>query len=67
LVDAVRPESDTAREFSSLVDPFLASQCKDAALLAGLRTLLTKWHENNPQPLIDKSSLLQEILPLACS
>jgi hexosaminidase len=65
LVDAVRPESDTAREFSSLVDSFLASQCKDAALLARLRTLLTKWHENNLQPLIEKSSLLQEIAPLA--
>ena len=65
LVDAVRPESDTAREFSSLVDSFLASQCKDAAVLARLRTLLTKWHENNLQPLIEKSPLLQEIAPLA--
>jgi hypothetical protein len=26
---------------------------------------LTKWHENNLQPLIEKSSLLQEIAPLA--
>jgi hypothetical protein len=26
---------------------------------------LTKWHENNLQPLIEKSFLLQEIAPLA--
>ena len=65
LVDAVRPESDTAREFSNLVDSVLAGQCKDAALSARLRRLLTKWHENNLQPLIEKSFLLQEIAPLA--
>jgi hexosaminidase len=65
LVDAARPESDTAREFSNLVDSFLAGQCKDAAPSARLRRLLTKWHENNLQPLIEKSFLLQEIVPLA--
>jgi hexosaminidase len=65
LVDAARPESDTAREFSNLVDSVLAGQCKDAALSARLRRLLTKWHENNLQPLIEKSFLLQEIAPLA--
>jgi hexosaminidase len=65
LVDAARPESDTAREFSNLMDSFLAGQCKDTALSARLRRLLTKWHENNLQPLIEKSFLLQEIAPLA--
>jgi hexosaminidase len=65
LVDAARPESDTAREFSNLVDSFLGGQCKDTAISAQLRRLLTKWHENNLQPLIEKSFLLQEIAPLA--
>ena len=37
LVDAARPESDTAREFNDLVDSFLAGQCKDTALSAQLR------------------------------
>jgi hexosaminidase len=67
LVDAARPESDTAREFNNLVDSFLAGQCKDTALSAQLRRLLTTWHENNLQPLIEKSFLLQEIAPLAQS
>ena len=34
-LDAARPESDTAREFSNLVDSFLAGQCKEAS----------PWHE----------------------
>jgi len=46
IVDAVSLESDTARHFSGLVDKFLASSCRDAALAAELRSQLTRWGQN---------------------
>jgi hexosaminidase len=47
VVDAVSLESDTARRFSELVDKFLASSCRDAALAAELRNKLTRWNHND--------------------
>jgi hexosaminidase len=47
LVDAVSPESDTARHFSERVDRFLAGTCRDAALSSELGGQLTRWSRND--------------------
>jgi hexosaminidase len=62
IVDAVSLESDTARHFSELVDKFLASNCRDAALAAELRVRLTRWSQNDAvfALLAQKSSLAKE-------
>ncbi len=43
MIDAVYPESDTAREFSSLVQQFVQSGYKDQAAEAQIRNWLTLW------------------------
>ena len=55
-------QSDTARHFSELVDKFLVSNCRDAALAAELRAKLTRWSQNDAAfaPLAQKSSLVKE-------
>jgi hexosaminidase len=62
IVDSVSLESDTARHFSELVDKFLASNCRNAALAAELRAKLTRWSQNDAAfaPLAQKSSLAKE-------
>jgi len=62
IVDAVSLESDSARHFSELVDKFLASTCRDAALAAELRAKLTRWSRNDAAfaSLAQKSSLAKE-------
>jgi len=62
LVDAVYPESDTAREFTALVQMFVQSGGKDQAAEAQIRTWLTLWRDNDAklQSLLTRSSLLQE-------
>jgi hexosaminidase len=46
LVDAARPESETARLFSVLVDDFVAGQCKNGAISNQIRALLENWSKN---------------------
>ncbi|MDQ6699992.1 MAG: family 20 glycosylhydrolase [Acidobacteriota bacterium] len=55
LVDAARPESDVARDFSHLVN-------RDA-----VRTRLTLWRDNHAKliPIIRRSPLLKEVEPLS--
>jgi hexosaminidase len=67
LIDAVYPESDTARQFNALVQKFLQSGGKDQAAEAQIRAWLTKWHDNDSKlsPLLSQSSLLQEDVPLS--
>ncbi len=67
LVDAARPESETARLFSLLVDRFLSSQCKDAATESQIRGLLENWQANNNslQAAGSQSALLREATPLS--
>ncbi|HTW58677.1 MAG TPA: family 20 glycosylhydrolase [Terriglobales bacterium] len=67
LVDAVYPESDTARQFASLVQRFNQSGYKDQATEAQIRHCLTLWRDNDSklQPLLTQSSLLQEDAPLS--
>lgn len=61
LVDAAHPESDKAREFSLMVDMYLAGKA-DVATKAKMRQWLTSWRDNDAvfQPLIAGSFLLQE-------
>ena len=58
LVDAARPESSVARDFSSLADQMDHKQ---------MRMWLTRWRANDAalQPTLAKSFLLQETVPLS--
>ena len=64
VVDAVPPESDTARRFSETVDEYLGSfYCGDKELSKKLQDQLTAWAENDArlQPLMQRSSLAKEL------
>src|SRR5271165_1731089 len=67
LVDAVYPESDTARRFAALVQKFVQSGSKDQETEAQVRAWLTLWRDDDAklQPLLMQSSLLQEDAPLS--
>jgi hexosaminidase len=62
MIDAVYPESDTARQFSSLVTKFLQSGGKDQATETQIRSWLILWRDNDAKlhPLLEHSALLQE-------
>jgi hexosaminidase len=63
VVDAVSPESDAARQFSELVDKYLAGTCRDAALYSRLRARLSRWRENDKvfSQLAQNSFLAKEV------
>jgi hexosaminidase len=67
MIDAVYPESDTARQFGSLVQKFLQSGEKDQAAEAQIRNWLTLWRDNDAKlhPVLMQSSLLQEDVQLS--
>src|SRR3984885_14267203 len=67
MIDAVDPESDTARQFSDLVQTFAQSGLKDRAAEPQIRSYLTTWRDNDARlhPLLERSSLLQEDIPLS--
>lgn len=69
MIDAVDPESETARRFSDLVQAFAQSGYKDQAAEAQIRTYLTTWRDNDARlhPVLAQSALLQEDLPLSQS
>ena len=69
MIDAVNPESDTARRFSDLVQAFAQSGYKDQATEAQIRSYLTTWRDNDARlhPLLAQSVLLQEDVPLSQS
>ena len=64
LVDAVRPESETARHFRTDVDAYLKS-APDFGDTAVLRSSLEKWSKNHKAlgPLLEKSDLLADAFP----
>jgi hexosaminidase len=66
LVDAARPESETARLFSQKVDAFLAGTA-DAASKADLRVMLAHWSNNQSDlnAAMSTSYPLQEAAPLS--
>jgi hexosaminidase len=63
VVDAIPLESRTGREFSELVDKYLATSCHDAPLAAQLRAQLILWRDNDVklQPLEQRSFLVKEV------
>lgn len=66
LVDAVRPESLAARNFSVMVDALIAGQ-GDANARQAIRYSLESWREQQAklEPLESRSFLLKEIVPLS--
>jgi hexosaminidase len=58
LVDAARPDSETARDFAMLVDRMDRAQ---------MRIWLTRWRDNDAllQPTLEKSALLKEDVPVS--
>ncbi len=69
LVDSVRPESETANDFTRAVAALVASNFKDADTEAQIRVQLERWRDNSArlQPLLDNSALLKELAPLSQS
>jgi len=66
VVDAVRPESATARHFTDLVNSLLAGQT-DNNTKQEIAMWLSRWRDNQTklQPLEKQSFLLQEVVPLS--
>ncbi len=67
LVDAVRPESWTARQFSLSVDDILAESPDSAKSKELCRAWLIKWRDNHTRlkVILNSSFLLKEIRPLS--
>jgi hexosaminidase len=67
MIDAVSPESDTARRFADLVQTYIQSGYKDQAAESQIRMWLTTWRDNDArlQPLLNQTFLLQEDVPLS--
>lgn len=66
VVDAVRPESATARQFAEAVNE-LAGGAAGPGTEARIRELLNRWRDNQVelQPQFGKSMLLQEVAPVS--
>ncbi len=66
VVDAVRPEGDTARQFAEAVNELVAGNPKPGAEVR-VRDLLSRWRDNQVelQPLVEKSLLLKEVAPIS--
>jgi hexosaminidase len=67
MIDAVYPESDTARQFNDLVEAYVQSNAKDQAIEAQIREWLTLWRDNDAKlhPILVQSALLQEDVALS--
>jgi len=67
LIDAVYPESETARQFSALVQTYIQNGGKDQVTEAQIRAWLTLWRDNDAKlaSLLTQSSLLQDDAPLS--
>jgi hexosaminidase len=67
MVDAVYPESDTARSFRDLVQNYVRSGYKDQVAAGLIRSWLKTWHDNDSalHPLLEQSFLLHEVMPLS--
>jgi len=67
LIDATRPESDTARRFANLVDGLISGQSNTPETKAEIRAMLTRWRDNQVklEPLLQNSFLLKEADPVS--
>jgi hexosaminidase len=68
VVDAVRPESATARQFAEGVNELVGGAAKPGSE-ARVRNLLNRWRDNQVelQPQFEKSLLLEEVSPVSQS
>ena len=66
VIDAARPESETARRFAELVDVLIAGRA-DSEAKQEVRAWLTLWRDNQSrlQALVTQSFLLKEIVPVS--
>jgi hexosaminidase len=66
VVDAVRPESATARQFANAVNELVAGNAKPGSE-AQIRDLLSRWRDNQIelQPQFEDSLLLKEVVPIS--
>jgi len=66
-VDAARPESETARQFSLLIDKLVAGNCNNPELMGRVRSALVVWRDNDAQlqTVIARSFLLNEAAPIS--
>jgi hexosaminidase len=67
LIDAIPPESDTARRFAEKVDALVASKFQNAGLEKQIRSQLAVWSGNDAQlePLYSTSYIVKEIEPVS--
>ena len=67
LVDGVPPESEASRRFARAVDRLLAGDVRGGATETEIRASLLVWRENDAalQPLLQRSYLLKELIPLS--
>jgi hexosaminidase len=67
VIDAVPPESETARVFSNEVDQLIAGKFQDAALEKKIRADLTRWSRNHDElaPLFQSSFIVAEVEPVS--
>jgi hexosaminidase len=67
LVDAARPDSETARQFAANVDVFLSDAPRFALYRPDLEHTMAEWQTASRAlgPMIDRSPALQEARPLA--
>ena len=67
VIDAVYPESDTARHFSDLVRAYAESGFKNKVTEEQIRSWLVLWRDNDAElhPLLERSLLLHEVEPLS--
>jgi hexosaminidase len=66
VVDAVRPESATARQFADSVSALVAGGSRPGTE-ARIRALLSRWRDSQVQlqPMFEKSLLLKEVAPFS--
>jgi len=66
VIDAARPESETAREFSEMVDAFVSGAIKPG-MEAQMRQRLMLWRDNDEpfQTIAKRSSIVQEVAPVS--
>jgi len=67
MIDAIYPESATARQFGGLVQGYAQSGYKDKSIAAQIRGCLTVWRDNDAKlhALLQQSTLLQETIPVS--
>ena len=67
MIDAVYPESDSARHFGDSVQAYIKSGYKDKVAEEQIRTWLGLWRDNDAKlhSLLERSFLLQEVKPLS--